>query len=77
MELRGKRAPGGNVPIGDSLSVGQFRGACILECSLPVSGRIRFFLTHIVKKVRALDCGCAPRCPAPFAGLNEIEAPGA
>ncbi len=38
MRLRGTREPVGSVPVGDSISVGQFRGANVFECLPPVLG---------------------------------------
>ena len=38
MRLRGTRELVGSVPVGDSISVGQFRGANVFECLPPVLG---------------------------------------
>jgi hypothetical protein len=76
IELRGRRVPIGSVPTGVSCSVGQFRGeGNSFECLLPVQGTYSVLPYANFKKARAHGWAFAPLCPAPFAGLHEIEAP--
>jgi len=63
--------PDGDVPFGESCSVGQYRGASIFFMACRQSkGRFRFFLTHIFKEGSRLSMAARLLCPVPFAGLN-------